>query len=1312
MSAAPQASSQSGSQRIIVMSRQQGATEDDSTPEADTAIPRQSLAPSLSEDSMPPPAGPAAVSLAAATMARPAWASEPAPSVPAVLAASPFHTLRAGTQRKAARIQATCIALSPDSQFVIAATSAGELCAHGLRTSQPCKTFSGLDGHAVKLAINSSQHHLLAVCRRAQTRIKGAATKAGVAIWNYESGELLSKWMVELVDGAAHVAFLGAQLVAVLSPRTQLRIFDLAARRTVHKKDVQDGLVLSALAGSPDGSLLVYASRDPKHERRGQVGFWHIAEGRLVHAETSAATTVLALGITPDSALAIGLCASGSVQDVALWRVDSGVLLGVRTLSLEPSVDAFSLDACADGHTALVHVNEVMYVVRLQTLAAVRSYFTLSSGNAKTACVSRDGAWLAFLDRSQLQVVPFHQEQPSSAVPPGTVFVDAIACVAVVLRERQHCVSVYDTERQEQLPSGTVGFPSFARFEDYSSQLAIAPDGSKLAYLSMTGGIKIVQLQPAAELTAIDAGSTAPLALAFNGDGSSLWAGHAAGATKYACQTGNQQGTVAHALEGLHRLLVASSEKYLVAHCGGQVVVLRRESDGAYAACYELRDRTHVALSDSGAALISYAAGSNGLHILDLETLCLADPVLFAVRPDSVWALGKIGEVAFCCSRKGDDSSMHVWRGASRSSLVYAAASDAWVAPSVVEERFLLDASVEPRLIGTAAHIPALLRNRTTALDLCMFFVSDACPRWFVELLLEADPRVARAGLRQRPNSIHVPLGAGPDERTYLSAACTLEGASKAVCSEMLGVVLALPLDSFPVLPTRTSLLRAALQIGDIKLIDAVLQRYVLGAEQHNLCAENSKHVGPWCLSSAGLGMSEDLTASVCELLRRFPDRGIRFLKAFGLLQFARIDDEDYQLNLRCPGDKLMVGGCDALSPDDGLLLQLRIAEKERMHRKEAAAMDAGEHGDEDDADADEPSDRLGDMGEVPDSAAVDAVAVEHSAAVASFASDDAVPIRLPALESASAPVQAVAVHYVGLYRAGGVLSNGDTLLAALVRTGEFAAFDSAIAQALVRFHWNAYARRAFISKFFLHAATLVILVAISLLQDTQDRDRFSSSSSRGTKAAVALTFVLIVPLAYSVYHELVQATRGSMLHFQRALGRAVPSTVVFKKDYFTDIWNVLDLVQIVLVLAFILAYLSGSRHYQWILAVLVYAKWAYTVYYLQAFSSTATLVRIIIGVTFSVKWFVAVLLLWILATANAIFVLVHNVADPANNTAFNSIGGAIYSTFVMLLLNNDYGTNTLLLGPYETLLYIIFSASVVFVLIILLNLLIGACLR
>jgi hypothetical protein len=267
-------------------------------------------------------------------------------------------------------------------------------------------------------------------------------------------------------------------------------------------------------------------------------------------------------------------------------------------------------------------------------------------------------------------------------------------------------------------------------------------------------------------------------------------------------------------------------------------------------------------------------------------------------------------------------------------------------------------------------------------------------------------------------------------------------------------------------------------------------------------------------------------------------------------------------------------------------------------------------------------------------------------------------------------------------------------------------AFGNDIAKALVVFAWNGRVRKSFLFKFYTHLISLAIVVALSLLVSPKEDDTLGSVTTDNQYAGWALCFALVPYLVYTLWHEGVQMTRDRKTHFLRCLGETGQSSFAIQFDYFKDFWNLMDLVRAAFMLAFIITYFASNRHYQWLLSILSYLMWFGILYFLQAFGATSSLVRMILQICIDIRWFLIVLCLCILGTGNAFYVLLHHQSE--SDDFFGNVARTLFSMFNMLLLNNSYDLGMMAVGRYNVLVRVIFVASMVFVSIILLNLLIG----
>jgi hypothetical protein len=152
---------------------------------------------------------------------------------------------------------------------------------------------------------------------------------------------------------------------------------------------------------------------------------------------------------------------------------------------------------------------------------------------------------------------------------------------------------------------------------------------------------------------------------------------------------------------------------------------------------------------------------------------------------------------------------------------------------------------------------------------------------------------------------------------------------------------------------------------------------------------------------------------------------------------------------------------------------------------------------------------------------------------------------------------------------------------------------------------------------------------------------------------------------------------------------------------------------------------LVGWKHHVVFLALALFLKWLGLLYFLQAFSATGPLVRMVFQIIVDMRHFMAILGVAVLASASSFYALLHHSTrhayahahsadyddDDSNgsgsNNPFRGAGQTLFFMFKMLLLG-DFDTNLFLLGEYVALLQVLFVSSMMLTLIILLNLLIA----
>jgi len=163
--------------------------------------------------------------------------------------------------------------------------------------------------------------------------------------------------------------------------------------------------------------------------------------------------------------------------------------------------------------------------------------------------------------------------------------------------------------------------------------------------------------------------------------------------------------------------------------------------------------------------------------------------------------------------------------------------------------------------------------------------------------------------------------------------------------------------------------------------------------------------------------------------------------------------------------------------------------------------------------------------------------------------------------------------------------------------------------------------------------------------------------------------------------------------------------------QYITDLWNGFDLVSIALNLVVILLDISQSEktvsgidtHLRGLSAVACFFMYVKLFYFLRIFKLTAPLVRMIVDVTFSIKVFVLLFLVFLLASANSFYILSAETRSNEEQFIQHEIDALLYSYLISL---GEFDME--FKGPSKWLLWIFFTGSTFFLLIVLLNLIIA----
>ena len=163
--------------------------------------------------------------------------------------------------------------------------------------------------------------------------------------------------------------------------------------------------------------------------------------------------------------------------------------------------------------------------------------------------------------------------------------------------------------------------------------------------------------------------------------------------------------------------------------------------------------------------------------------------------------------------------------------------------------------------------------------------------------------------------------------------------------------------------------------------------------------------------------------------------------------------------------------------------------------------------------------------------------------------------------------------------------------------------------------------------------------------------------------------------------------------------------------------WNFLDWLQIFLALLCCILFWANIKGFEMVLAVTCFLRWFGVFYYLRGFDNLGKLVRMVFQISASINWFLVVLCISVLATADSLFLLLNRnrvCVDNTNTTQctdseflFTNPGEALFTVYNILILG-DSSHDFLQLTQYDWQLQIIYAVSKFFVTIVLLNLLIA----
>lgn len=163
---------------------------------------------------------------------------------------------------------------------------------------------------------------------------------------------------------------------------------------------------------------------------------------------------------------------------------------------------------------------------------------------------------------------------------------------------------------------------------------------------------------------------------------------------------------------------------------------------------------------------------------------------------------------------------------------------------------------------------------------------------------------------------------------------------------------------------------------------------------------------------------------------------------------------------------------------------------------------------------------------------------------------------------------------------------------------------------------------------------------------------------------------------------------------------------------YFRDPWNWLDWVQLTIVGTTEIMFLIGEKeqhdNMRTVAAIATFILWSQSLFYLRAFQSTGKFVSMVIAMVIDIRFFVLILGIFVLAHANAFFLLFAGCNSSADCTGgWDTVANVIYSSINMLIYG-DFDLDSLDGTKEVRVTRTLFVISEFMVAVVLLNLLIA----
>ena len=255
-------------------------------------------------------------------------------------------------------------------------------------------------------------------------------------------------------------------------------------------------------------------------------------------------------------------------------------------------------------------------------------------------------------------------------------------------------------------------------------------------------------------------------------------------------------------------------------------------------------------------------------------------------------------------------------------------------------------------------------------------------------------------------------------------------------------------------------------------------------------------------------------------------------------------------------------------------------------------------------------------------------------------------------------------------------------MLKMLSDTENIDTFSLKVVQAIILFQWK-YFKRAIVLKVLLPFSIyflLFILYGSLLLRNKAFEDGWGPYSV----ATIVFCVIILFSACYMAWIEYQQIKFHGL-------------------DYVRSFWNLIDLVSLLLNIVTMVCDLAGVRpeDVATLAAVAVVFMWLKVFYFLRIFNATASLVRMIIEIAHDMKYFFVVLMLAVVAFANAFYILTVN--QP-------SVDALVPYSFVFSYRMGlgDFDTDSFGETKDEILLWVLWFVNTLLINIMLLNLLIA----